>query len=214
MSACSRPAARISSASHATWKLRAGPGGPGGGSSGWQMPAYSAVSLRLGARCWPPTEAGAVEDQRARDRRAGVTRRRRRPSGAGIGREYRPSPSTTRACLARSPGPRPDQSDVRRPCTGGPSRRRDRIRRRTARPGAAGTAFLSGVLGHLALGLPVRVRIAQPPAVGEGELLQVGAVPTGERVIDGVGELFEGVAARCREDPPGPRPVLLSVAFD
>ena len=70
------------------------------------------------------------------------------------------------------------------------------------------------VLGDLALDLPVRVRIAQAPAIGEGELLQVRAVPAGERVVDSIGELFEGVAARGREDPSWPRPVLLAVALD
>ncbi|HEY5984835.1 MAG TPA: hypothetical protein VIV12_00430 [Streptosporangiaceae bacterium] len=36
------------------------------------------------------------------------------------------------------------------------------------------------VLGDLALDLPVRVRAVGPPAFGDGELLQVGAVPAGE----------------------------------
>jgi len=64
-----------------------------------------------------------------------------------------------------------------------------------------------------ALDLPVRVRIAQPPAVGEDELLQVRAVPAGERVVDSVGELLEGVAVCCSEDPPWPWPVLLAAAL-
>ena len=44
----------------------------------------------------------------------------------------------------------------------------------------------------LTLDLSVRVRITQPAAVGEGEFLQMRAVP-GERVIDGISELFEKV---------------------
>ena len=46
------------------------------------------------------------------------------------------------------------------------------------------------VFADLALDLPVRVRIVQPSAVGEDELLQVRAVPAGERV-DSVGELLK-----------------------
>lgn len=45
----------------------------------------------------------------------------------------------------------------------------------------------------LTLDLSVRVRITQPAAVGEGEFLQMRAVPAGERVIDGISELFEKV---------------------
>jgi hypothetical protein len=60
------------------------------------------------------------------------------------------------------------------------------------------------VLGYLPLDLPVRVRVAKPGLAGEGELLQVGSVPAGERVVDGVGELFEGVTAGGGEDPSGP----------
>src|SRR5215469_479770 len=70
------------------------------------------------------------------------------------------------------------------------------------------------VLGDDALDVPVRIRVAEPGLVGEGELLQVRTVPAGERVVDGVGKVLEGVAARGCEDPPGPGPVLLSVAFD
>jgi len=103
----------------------------------------SAVNLRLGWRLAGPSEAGAVEDQRAPGSRAEVTRRRR-PSGAGTGRECRPSPSTAAACLAGSAGPRPGRSAARRRCTGGPSRRRGRTRRRAALPGAAATASFAG----------------------------------------------------------------------
>ncbi len=161
-----------------------------------------------------PTEAGAVEGQRAPGSRAELTHRRRRPSGAGTGREYRPSPSTAAASPAGSPGPQPGRSGARRRCTGGPSRRRDRTRRRTALPAAARQLHSPVVVGDFALDLPVRVRIAQAPAVGEGEVLQMRAVPAGERVVDSVGELFEDVAARGREDPSWPRPVLLAVTLD
>jgi hypothetical protein len=59
------------------------------------------------------------------------------------------------------------------------------------------------VLGDFALDLLVPVRPAQPGLAGEGELLQVGSVPSGEGVVDSVGELPESVAARRREYPPG-----------
>jgi hypothetical protein len=47
------------------------------------------------------------------------------------------------------------------------------------------------VFAELALDLPVWVRIVQPSAVGEDELLQVRAVPAGERVVGSVGELLK-----------------------
>src|SRR5258708_5119995 len=40
------------------------------------------------------------------------------------------------------------------------------------------------------------------------------AVPAGERLVDSVGELFEGLAARRRDDPSWPRPVLSGVTLD
>jgi hypothetical protein len=45
---------------------------------------------------------------------------------------------------------------------------------------------------------PVGIGKAEPPQVGQSELLQVRAVPAGERVVDDVGELFERMAERGR----------------
>ncbi len=157
---------------------------------GRQVPGYSATNLRLGCGCRAPRRAGAGEDQRAPGSRAEVTRRRRHPSGAGTGRECRsPSPSTAAAPRVEHVGELLSRVQPRQ-------------------------LHSPVVLGDLALDLPVRVRIVQAPAVGEGEVLLVRAVPAGERVVDSVSELLEGVAARGREDPSWPRPVLLAEALD
>jgi hypothetical protein len=51
-------------------------------------------------------------------------------------------------------------------------------------------------------------------AIGEEELVQVAAVPAGEAVIDGIGQLLEGMRAAGREDATRSRPEVLAPASD
>jgi hypothetical protein len=55
-------------------------------------------------------------------------------------------------------------------------------------------------------------RDAEVGAVGTSELMQVAAIPAREGVVDGRGELGEGMTPRSREDPAGSRPEHLAVA--
>jgi hypothetical protein len=58
-----------------------------------------------------------------------------------------------------------------------------------------------GVLWHV-----VPFGASQQPALGAFEQVQVGAVPAGERVVDGGREVGEGVGAGRGEHAPGTRP--------
>src|ERR1700728_4279245 len=72
----------------------------------WADVRLGAVNLSLGHRPTGPSPAEVAEDQRARDPRAELTRRRRPPTGGGTGRECRPTPSAAAAGLARCQAPR------------------------------------------------------------------------------------------------------------
>src|ERR1700691_524086 len=100
--------------------------------------------LRLGRGLAAPSPAEAAEDQRARDPRAEPTRRRRRPTGGGTGRECRPSPSTAAAGLERCQAPRLGRSAGGRAGAGAPARRRGRRSTRTVRPAGAAAALRGG----------------------------------------------------------------------
>jgi hypothetical protein len=64
------------------------------------------------------------------------------------------------------------------------------------------------------LGLVVPVGSTYVCAVGEVELVQVSAIPSPEGVIDGGGELGEGVTTSGCEDPAGSWPQVLSPSAD
>jgi len=63
-------------------------------------------------------------------------------------------------------------------------------------------------------GRPTPGPLADSLSVGEVELVEMVAVPAGERVIDRRGQLVEGVAARCGEDPSRSGPQVIAVALD
>jgi hypothetical protein len=65
---------------------------------------------------------------------------------------------------------------------------------------------------HVVVELLLDVGLADPWAVGHPELVQVGAVPAGEPVVDGGSELTEGVGAGGGEDPPRSGPVVFAAA--
>jgi len=58
------------------------------------------------------------------------------------------------------------------------------------------------------------VRSSDPAPASHGELVQVGAIPAGEGIINRLGELSEGVAAGDREDPAGAWPEVLATSLD
>jgi hypothetical protein len=63
-------------------------------------------------------------------------------------------------------------------------------------------------------GLVFPVRSSDPVPASRGELVQVGAVPAGEGIINRLGELSEGVAAGGGEDPAGTWPEVLATSLD
>jgi hypothetical protein len=139
-----------------------------------------------------------------------VIRRRRGPSGGGTGRGCLPTPSRAEACPAGSPGPRvdlgvADRAQVR-PVIAEIEHVGELLTRAQPRQPDAPVVLLD-----LALDLPVRIRIAQPRTVSQGELLKVRAVPPGEGIVDGRTEVAEGVTASRREDPSRPWPQVLAV---
>jgi hypothetical protein len=121
----------------------------------------------------PPVRPKRWKISEPRGPRAGVIRRRRRPSGAGTDQEYCPSPSRAAACLAGSPELRSGRFAVRRRCTGGPSRggvSTPPVRcQRACRAAAVGLAQLlgSGSRGKRLLPRPGPPRHF-PPWVGPG----------------------------------------------
>jgi len=77
-------------------------------------------------------------------------------------------------------------------------------------PGEGDPVFVEDLLvGAVELGVR-----GGDPLVGDPELVEVGAVPAGERVVDRGRELMEGGGAGCGEDPPGSGPQVLAVSFD
>ena len=68
------------------------------------------------------------------------------------------------------------------------------------------------VIQHLRGGAELGVGPADTLADGEGELVQVGTIPTGECVVDGGGELGEGAGGG--NQPAGPGPEALAAPFD
>jgi hypothetical protein len=56
--------------------------------------------------------------------------------------------------------------------------------------------------------------LADPAAVGELELIQIRAIPTGERSIDRIGKLAEPMRTGRREDPPRLGPIILTTTAD
>jgi hypothetical protein len=60
----------------------------------------------------------------------------------------------------------------------------------------------------------VELGLADQPAIGQLELVQMRAVPAGERGVDGVSELTELVGTSGGEDPTRSRPVILTMTAD
>ena len=77
--------------------------------------------------------------------------------------------------------------------------------------GLKATEPCTAIVSRRSAFLPVLVERCQTRPVGEVEVMHVGAIPTGERVVDSLGELGEGVGAGGREDPAGPRPEVLAM---
>ena len=156
------------------------------------------VTSPEGRLAWRPREGCGPQQGR-------IGRRSAIPSGAGgIGvlpsspfqrRPYwsgrRPSPSTAAACPGRCRGsPAGSRASAPR-CTRAASYRPGRRRRRTVRSAAACRA-LSWLRLRSVWFLAVLPAVwGDDRAVGEGELVQVVAIPASEGVIDCGGELFE-----------------------